>query len=205
MSGSKVPVVYVIYYSTYGHIEKLARQIVKGLESSGVVAKLWQVAETLPSEVLEKMHAPPKASDVPIISVENLSEADGFLFGLPTRFGSTPAQIKTLFDASGKLWYSNALYGKFAGVFFSSGSQASGQETTALSCLPFFVHHGINFVPIGYKSAQLKEISEVHGGSPWGSGTVTGETGLRQPSELELEVANFQGSEFGKLLLRVHH
>jgi NAD(P)H dehydrogenase (quinone) len=47
------------------------------------------------------------------------------------------------------------LYGKFAGVFFSTSSQASGQETTALSCIPFFAHHGINFVPIGYKCGKL--------------------------------------------------
>ena len=44
----------------YGHIEKLAREVVKGLERSGVHAKLFQVAETLPTDVLEKMHAPPK-------------------------------------------------------------------------------------------------------------------------------------------------
>lgn len=74
---TKVPVVYVIYYSTYGHIEKLARAVMKGLEKSGVNAKLFQVAETLPAEVLEKMHAPPKAADVPVISAKDLAEADG--------------------------------------------------------------------------------------------------------------------------------
>lgn len=108
MSG-KIPVVYVIYYSTFGHIEKLARSVVKGLEASGVQAKLFQVAETLPKEVLEKMHAPPKSSEVPVISVDQLPEADGFLFGVPTRFGTVPTQIKNLFDACGKHWLSGAL------------------------------------------------------------------------------------------------
>ena len=79
MSEKRQPVVYVIYYSTYGHIEKLARHVTKGLESSGVTAKLYQVAETLPKEVLEKMHAPPKPEDVPVISVDQLPEADGIL------------------------------------------------------------------------------------------------------------------------------
>ena len=106
---SKVPVVYVIYYSTYGHIEKLARRVVKGLEESGVQAKLFQVPETLPTDVLEKMHAPPKASDVPVITVDQLPEADGFLFGVPTRFGTVPTQIKSLFDSCGKLWLTGAL------------------------------------------------------------------------------------------------
>lgn len=79
-------------------------------------------------------------------------------------------------------------YGKFAGTFYSTGSQASGQETTALSCLPFFVHHGINYVPIGYKCGKLGDNSTIHGGGPWGAGTITGADGKRMPSELEIEV-----------------
>ena len=39
----------------------------------------------------------------------------------------------------------------------------------------------------------LGDISQVHGGSAWGAGTITGADGLRLPSELELEIAQFQG------------
>ena len=74
---SKKPTVYVIYYSMYGHIEKMAREVLKGVQSAGVNAKLFQVAETLPNEVLEKMHAPLKAADVPVITPAQLAEADG--------------------------------------------------------------------------------------------------------------------------------
>lgn len=49
-------------------------------------AKLFQIAETLPQEVLTRMHAPLKAADVPIITPNQLKDADGFLFGIPTRF-----------------------------------------------------------------------------------------------------------------------
>jgi NAD(P)H dehydrogenase (quinone) len=75
-----------------------------------VNAKLFQVAETLPNEILEKMHAPPKASDVPIIQASQLAEADGILFGMPTRFGMAPAQMKSLFDACGQLWMKGQLF-----------------------------------------------------------------------------------------------
>lgn len=51
------------------------------------------VAETLSDEILTKMHAPAKP-DLPVISVEQLTEPDGLIFGIPTRFGSCPAQIK---------------------------------------------------------------------------------------------------------------
>ena len=68
--------IYIIWVFS-GHIKALANEVLKGLESTGVNAKLFQVAETLPQEVLEKMHAPPKDSTVPVISPVNLPEADG--------------------------------------------------------------------------------------------------------------------------------
>ncbi|GFZ07478.1 Quinone reductase family protein [Actinidia rufa] len=112
----------------YGHVEKLAEQIKKGASSvEGVEAKLWQVPETLPEEVLTKMSAPPK-SDVPIIMPGELAEADGFVFGFPTRFGMMAAQFKAFLDATGGLWRTQQLAGKPAGIFYSTGSQGGGQE-----------------------------------------------------------------------------
>ena len=55
------------------------------------------------------MHAPPKAADVPVITTADLPRADGFLFGIPTRFGMVPAQVKAFFDACGQLWMTGAL------------------------------------------------------------------------------------------------
>lgn len=89
----------------------------------------WQVPETLPAEVLGKMGAPPK-SDVPIIAPNDLAEADGLLLGFPTRFGMMAAQFKAFFDATGGLWRTQQLAGKPAGIFYSTGSQGGGQETT---------------------------------------------------------------------------
>jgi len=89
-----------------------------------------QVPETLHDEVLGKMSAPPK-SDVPIITPNELAEADGFVFGFPTRFGMMAAQFKAFLDATGGLWRTQQLAGKPAGIFYSTGSQGGGQETTA--------------------------------------------------------------------------
>ncbi|KAG9145669.1 hypothetical protein Leryth_018724 [Lithospermum erythrorhizon] len=123
--------IYIVYYSMYGHVLKLAEEIKKGAESvEGVEAKLWQVAETLPEEILEAMHAPPKG-DAPVINPSELKEADGFLFGFPTRFGMMPGQFKTFFDLTGIAWQTGGLVGKPAGFFFSTGTQGGGQETTA--------------------------------------------------------------------------
>ncbi|XP_039049906.1 probable NAD(P)H dehydrogenase (quinone) FQR1-like 1 isoform X1 [Hibiscus syriacus] len=134
--------VYIVYYSLYGHVEKLAQEIKKGADSvEGVEAKIWQVRETLPEEVLGKMHAPPK-TDAPIITPDELAEADGVLFGFPTRFGMKPAQFKAFLDSTGGQWRTQALAGKPAGLFYSTSAQGSGQETTALTaittCSPWY-------------------------------------------------------------------
>jgi NAD(P)H:quinone oxidoreductase type IV len=162
--SSKIPLVYVIYYSTYGHIEQLAWHQMKGLARAGVDTRLFQIAETLSPEIVRKMHGYTKPTDVPAITAEAMPKADGFLFGMPTRFGTTPAQVKSLFDACGRLWANGSLQGKYAGTFFSTASLGSGQETTALSCLPFFAHLGMVYVPIGYKFGRLSDLSAVHGG-----------------------------------------
>ncbi|ORX69159.1 flavo protein WrbA [Linderina pennispora] len=191
------PKVFVIYYSTYMHVRKLAESVKEGLEkTSKVDVEMFQFPETLSDEILGMMHAPSKPKDVPEITVDKLPEADGYMFGFPTRFGNAPAQVKALFDATGGLWMSGALYGKPAGLFFSTGSQHGGQETTAMTFLPNLVHHGMIYVPIGFKNPNLADNSEVIGGSAWGAGTVAGSDGGRIPTEKELNIAEMQGEEF---------
>ncbi|ORY94823.1 NAD(P)H:quinone oxidoreductase, type IV [Syncephalastrum racemosum] len=191
--------VYIIIYTLYHHIYTLAKDVQKGLEASGVEAKIFQVPETLPEEVLTKMHAPPKP-DVPIITVDDLKEADGFLFGIPTRFGIMPAQMKAFLDATGGLWASGGLAGKFAGTFFSTASQHGGQETTAFTAVTYFAHHGMIYVPLGFANPHLFDNSEVVGGSAYGAGTVANGDGSRQPTEKELAIAVTQGENFGKVV-----
>ncbi|KAJ2783174.1 hypothetical protein H4R18_001841 [Coemansia javaensis] len=190
--------IFVITYSTYGHINTLAKSVVKGLEKAGAQVSRFQIAETLSDEVLAKMYAPPK-EDIPIISPAQLPEADGFLFGFPTRYGTVPAQVKAFFDATGSLWQKQALAGKPAGFFFSTASQHGGQETTVLTSLPVLAHHGLIYVPLGYSNPNLFGNDEVVGGSAWGAGTVANGDGSRQPSAKELEIAESQGEGFAKV------
>ncbi|ETP37649.1 NAD(P)H:quinone oxidoreductase, type IV, partial [Phytophthora nicotianae P10297] len=188
----------IVYYSTYGHIAQLAEAVKQGVESiAGVTADIYQVQETLSDEILGKMYAAPK-KDHPIATVETLKEADGILFGFPTRFGSLPAQVNAFFDSAGGLWAAGALVGKPAGIFFSTGTQGGGQETTAFTALTFLAHQGLTFVPLGYRAPELFNMDEIHGGSPWGAGTLAGGDGSRQPSKLELTVATTQGKSFAE-------
>ncbi|RCH81776.1 hypothetical protein CU098_002327, partial [Rhizopus stolonifer] len=108
-------------------------------------------------------------------------------------------------DATGSLWSSGALSGKFVGTFFSTASQHGGQETTAYTLLTYFAHHGLNYVPLGFANANLFDNSEVIGGSAYGAGTVANGDGSRLPSKKELDIANTQGENFAKLLNVYHH
>uniref|UniRef100_A0A0D6R4Y1 NAD(P)H dehydrogenase (quinone) n=1 Tax=Araucaria cunninghamii TaxID=56994 RepID=A0A0D6R4Y1_ARACU len=184
---------YIVYYSLHGHVETMAQEIHRGANSlEGVEATLWQVPETLPEKVLEKMKAPPK-KEVPIITPEKLAEADGFIFGFPSRFGMMAAQFKAFFDSTDELWNSQKLAGKPAGIFWSTGFHGGGQELTALTAITQLAHHGIIFVPLGYTfGSGMFEIDEVKGGSTFGAGTYAGD-GSRQPSKLELDQAFYQG------------
>ena len=189
--------VAIIIYSLYHHIAQLAEEEKKGIEAAGGQADIYQVPETLPQEVLTKMHAPAKP-DYPIASADTLTQYDAFLFGIPTRFGNFPAQFKAFWDTTGGLWASGALHGKPAGVFVSTGTQGGGQETTVVNSLSTLIHHGIIFVPLGYAKAFALQsnLDEIHGGSPYGAGTFAGADGSRQPTKLEKEIAFIQGRSF---------
>ncbi|KAJ3798356.1 1,4-benzoquinone reductase [Lentinula aff. detonsa] len=198
------PRIAIVIYSMFGHIAKMAEAVKSGVEGAGGSVEIFQIPETLPQEILEKMHAPQKP-DYPVISVDQLTTYDAFLFGIPTRYGNFPAQWKAFWDATGGLWGQGALAGKYVSVFFSSASLGGGQESTAMNAMSTFVHHGMNFVPLGYASAfaQLTNMDEIRGGSAWGAGCIAGPTGARQPSALELEIASIQGKHFYNVVSKV--
>jgi len=200
--SGKMPKVAIVYYSMYGHVKKMADAVKDGLESAGCEATLLQVPETLPSEVLEKMHAPEKSSDA-VADPHALPEYDGIIFGIPTRFGMAASQMKAFMDSTGGLWLAGKLVGKPAGIFFSTGTQGGGQETTALTFITQLTHHGMVYVPIGYSSPKLMDMNEIHGGSPYGAGCLAGPDGSRQPSDLELSVAKHQGEYFAGVVKKL--
>ena len=196
----------ILEYSLYGHINQLSRSIKKGIESVGVEVEHLRCAETLPSEVLEQMHTPPKPEDVRELTPADVNELEGFdgiMFGVSARYGGIPAQMKTIMDATGGLWQNGKLVGKTAGVFQSTGTMQGGQESVAMNCMSFFAHHGMVFIPLGYIDPKVFSYEEIHGGSPWGSGTYAGPDGSRQPTSMELSIAENHGRHFAKLTAKI--
>ncbi|KAH8593134.1 minor allergen Alt a 7 [Bisporella sp. PMI_857] len=189
----------------YGHIKTLAEAEKSGIEKAGGTADLYQIPETLPEEVLTKMYAPLKAADVPVLEDPAVLEGyDAFLLGIPTRYGNFPAQWKTFWDKTGKQWAEGAFWGKFAGIFISTSTLGGGQESTAIAAMSTLAHHGIIYLPFGYAKAfpLMSDLTEIHGGSPWGAGTFTAADGSRQPSQKELDIAAAQGEAFYQIALK---
>ncbi|KAI0121070.1 minor allergen Alt a 7 [Xylariales sp. AK1849] len=193
------PKIAIVFYSMYGHIRQLAEAEKKGIEKAGGTVDLFQIPETLPKDVLAKLYAPGQPDDIPKLEDPATLEAyDAFLLGIPTRYGNFPAQWKTFWDKTGGQWAKGLYHGKLAGLFISTGTLGGGQESTAIAALSTLTHHGIIYVPFGYAKAasQLMSLDEIHGGSPWGAGTFSGADGSRQPTALELEIAEAQGAYF---------
>ncbi|KAK4424155.1 putative NAD(P)H dehydrogenase (quinone) FQR1-like 2 [Sesamum alatum] len=195
--------IFIVFYSMYRHVETLARRIKKGVDGvEGVEGVLYRVPEILAPEVLEQMKVPVKDDGIPVISVEEMVEADGFLFGFPTRFGSMAAQMKAFFDSTGGLWREQKLAGVPAGFFVSTGTQGGGQETTAWTAITQLAHHGMLYVPIGYTfGAGMFGIDSIKGGSPYGAGVFSGD-GTREPTDTELALAEHQGKYMALVVKR---
>ncbi|KAI7360230.1 Minor allergen Cla h [Hortaea werneckii] len=201
------PKIAIVFYSTWGHIKTIAQKEAEGIKSAGGTCDLYQIPETLPEEVLTKMHAPPKDSSIPTLEdPATLEQYDAFLLGIPTRYGNFPAQWKAFWDKTGGQWQNGAYWGKYAGVFVSTASQGGGQESTVIAAMSTLAHHGIIYVPLGYKTTFgiLADMSEVRGGSAWGAGTFAAADGSRQPSQKELDLAIAHGKQFYEAVNRVN-
>ncbi len=194
--------VLVLYYSSYGHIEKMASAIAEGVTSvDGVEAVVKRVPEIIPEEAAKKAGIK-LDQQAPVASPQELGDYDAIIFGTPTRFGNMSSQMRNFLDQTGGLWMNGTLIGKVGSVFVSTGT-GGGNETTITSFHNTLLHHGMVIVGLPYSAAELADISEVKGGSPYGAGTIAGADGSRTPSTIELNLARSQGAHVAKIAAKV--
>ncbi len=189
--------VVIPIYSLYGHIYKMAQAVKEGVEEvEGMEGIIMRVPETLPDEVIEKMgamEAQKTFRTLPVVSPDDLAEADAIIFGTPTRFGNMVGQMRQFLDSTGGLWAEGKLVGKVGGVFTSSNTQHGGQETTITSFHSTMLHQGMIIAGLPYTFEGQSKINEITGGSPYGASTIAAPDGSRMPSENELDGARYQG------------
>jgi NAD(P)H dehydrogenase (quinone) len=193
-----MPKIQVIFYSMYGHMHRMAEAVAEGARSvDGATVTLYQVAELVPDEALERTGAKAARSafaHIPVADPSVMAQADAIIFGAPTRFGNMCAQMRNFLDQTGQMWVSGSLVGKVGSVFTSTASQHGGQETTITSFHTTLFHHGMIVVGVPYAEQRLLNMDEITGGTPYGASTITGARGERLPSENELAIARYQGS-----------
>ncbi|MDQ0510823.1 NAD(P)H:quinone oxidoreductase [Ancylobacter amanitiformis] len=195
--------VLVLYYSSYGHIETLAHAVAEGAREAGATVDVKRVPETVPEEVAKASHFKLDQA-APIATVDDLKNYDAIIFGSGTRFGTVTSQLRSFIDQTGGLWFTGALVGKVGSVFTSSATQHGGQESTILGFIPTLLHHGMVVVGLPYAFQGQMGLDEIKGGSPYGAATITDGDGSRQPSQIELDGARFQGKHVATIAGKLH-
>lgn len=195
--------VLVLYYSSYGHIETMAKAVAEGAASvAGTEVVVKRVPELIPEEVAKRSGIKLE-QDAAVATVDELPNYDAIIFGTPTRFGMMASQMRNFLDQTGGLWAKGALIGKVGSVFVSTATQHGGQEATLLSFHTTLLHHGMVIAGLPYSFGGQTRLDEVTGGSPYGATTIAGGDGSRQPSENELEGARFQGAHVARLAAKL--
>ena len=194
--------VLVLYYSSYGHIEKMASAVAEGVREAGAEAVIKRVPELVPEEVARKSGFKLDQA-APIATVDELADYDAIIIGTPTRFGNMTAQMKNFLDQAGGLWAQGKLIGKVGAVFTSSATQHGGQESTILATQIVLLHLGMVIVGLPYSFQGQMGLQEVTGGSPYGASTIAGGDGSRQPSDNELAGARYQGRHVAQIAAKL--
>ena len=192
--------VLVLYYSRGGSVAKLARQVARGVEEvAGMQARLRSVPPVAP---VTQQAAPPVPEDgAPYVEKRDLAECAGLVMGSPTRFGNMAAPLKHFIDTLGAEWASGTLVGKPAGVFTSTSTMHSGQESTLLSMMLPLLHHGCVLAGIPHTEPALNTTRT--GGTPYGASHYAGLKDDPQPSDDEAVLARVLGRRIAQLAARL--
>jgi len=115
--------VLVVYHSRSGSTAKMAEAVAEGAKNGG-------------ADVILK--------NVEAATLEDLTAADGVVFGAPTYFGTLSGEMKSFIDKSVRI--RGRLENKVGAAFTSSGSLSGGNETTLISMIEAMLIHGMIIV-----------------------------------------------------------
>jgi NAD(P)H dehydrogenase (quinone) len=194
--------VLVLYYSAYGHIEKMAEAVAEGARETGAVVDIKRVPETVPLDIAQASHFK-LDQPAPVATIADLADYDAIIVGTGTRFGRLSSQMASFLDQAGGLWARGALNGKVGAAFSSTGTQHGGQETTLFSLISNLLHFGLIIVGLPYSFQGQMRLDEITGDSPYGATTIAATDGSRQPSENELAGARFQGRHVAEIATKL--
>lgn len=198
-----MPKVLVLYYSSYGHVEQMADAFAEGARSAGAEVDIRRVAETAPAEVVKAAGFKADTAHPVLDDPNELTKYDAIAVGAPTRFGRMPSQMAAFWDKAGGVWAKGALNGKVGAAFASTATQHGGQEVTLFSIITNLLHFGMVIVGLDYGHPGHQGVKEVHGSTPYGATTIADGDGSRQPSEIDLDGARYQGRRVAEVAAKL--
>jgi len=185
--------ILIVFYSRDGSVEALAKAVSEGARTAGAEVRLRRVPDIVSTAVMGKVpgwedRSKRMIAEYGVPTHGDIEWADGIVFGTPTRFGNTSAELKAFIDGLGGLWFQGKLNGKAAGAFTSTAGPHGGNETTVVSLYLPMAHLGFIIVPNGYTH---EKVGQGHG-TPYGSSSISGQKSAA-PTADELDVARHQG------------
>ena len=163
----------VIYYSSTGTVDAMARRAALTGEKTGAEVRLRHVEENAPPAASDSVDAwrehVAATSDQPRATAEDVTWADVVLLGSPTRFGSVASQLQAFLDSLGPQWAAGELADKVYAGFTASQTDHGGQESTLLALYTTLFHFGGLVVAPGYTDP-----TKFADGNPYGASHVTG-------------------------------
>jgi len=188
----------VIYYSSTGTIYRIATEIAESAEKAGATVRLRKAAELAPRSAIDTKPAwaahLAETHDIPVVSADDVTWADGIAFGTPSRFGNVAAQLKQFIDTLGPLWVQGRLADKAYTAFTSGTTIHGGMETTLVAIYNMVYHFGGVVVPPGYSDpAKLVD------GNPYGTSHVLGTSAPIPVGEVTRQAARAQANRLVRL------
>lgn len=192
------PRILVVYYSATGNVARLAHALAEGASSVGADVRARRVAETAPDEAIASN---PRWQEYlaredldPVVTLDDVSWAEGMAIGSPTRFGGPASQLKAFLDTTGGLWMKGALLDKVCTAFTSASTGHGGLESTILAINNHCYHWGCLIMPLGYPDSHILKTT----GNPYGSSFVA--RGGSGPDDDSLAAARTQGERLARIV-----
>lgn len=160
--------ILIAFYTTYGTNLGIARHAEEAARAAGAETRLVRFEETAPKEVVEAQDAwkenLEKMQDIPVISQDDMTWADGYFIATPTRYGSAPSQVRAFIDTLGPLWMEGKLVDKTITATCTAQNAQGGQSPTILGLYTTALHWGAIIVAPGYTDDAVFGA----GGNPYG-------------------------------------
>ncbi|GAA3020739.1 NAD(P)H:quinone oxidoreductase [Tetragenococcus solitarius] len=189
----------IIYYSSTGTNYQLAQWAKEAVEDAGAEARLVKAPELAPDVAIEanpawKAHYD-ATKDIPEVTSEDITWADGIIFSVPSRFGVMAAQMKQFIDTQGGLWANGDTVNKVVSGMTSAQNAHGGQEATLLSLYIQMMHWGAIIAAPGYAETEYYAA----GGNPYGTSVTVDadgnmledvEAAVKQQARHTVDIAN---------------